>query len=119
MKNRDNFTLEELKLWSQVVVRGTSKKSSQSLGIIDGVRQITVSDLSVKKELLKAGIGWGRLPLHLIEEELRRGDLVDISRDIIKEIELEVLMTYSLTKPQGPMAKKFWQLFRESISKEC
>ncbi|HEX7983932.1 MAG TPA: LysR family transcriptional regulator [Duganella sp.] len=47
-----------------------------------------LSDLGAKHAFLRAGLGWGYMPLHMVEEDLRAGKLV--------EIELE-------TRPAGGM----------------
>jgi DNA-binding transcriptional LysR family regulator len=38
-----------------------------------------VGDLHTKHALLRAGLGWGNLPEHLVREEVERGELVTIS----------------------------------------
>ncbi|QSQ17874.1 LysR family transcriptional regulator [Myxococcus landrumensis] len=37
-----------------------------------------VGDLNTKHEMLRAGLGWGNLPEHLIREDLRKGKLVTL-----------------------------------------
>jgi len=37
-----------------------------------------LADLSAKHALLKEGIGWGNMPTHMIEEDLRHGKLVEL-----------------------------------------
>ncbi|MFY0099924.1 LysR substrate-binding domain-containing protein, partial [Acinetobacter baumannii] len=38
-----------------------------------------MSDLGTKHALLRAGMGWGNMPLHVVKNDLDRGRLVSIS----------------------------------------
>lgn len=57
-----------------------------------------LSDLGAKHAFLRAGLGWGYMPLHMVEEDLRAGKLV--------EIELE-------TRPAGGMGIAMHALHRK------
>jgi len=35
-----------------------------------------VADLPTKADFIRGGLGWGNLPAHMVQEDLRRGDLV-------------------------------------------
>lgn len=108
--------LSKLKTWSQVIVRDSSQSTTtRSVGVLEGGRHITVGDLFVKKELLVAGLGWGRMPKHLIEDELRSGVLIDISSRSLVQEKLDIVMMSSSKKPQGPVAKRFWEMFSDSF----
>ncbi|MHA7819136.1 MAG: LysR family transcriptional regulator [Erythrobacter sp.] len=64
----------------QVVVADTvGGDFEQSRDITPGGRRWTVSDFMTKKAVLMAGMGWGGLPIHLIESELAKGQLVALN----------------------------------------
>ena len=68
-----------------------------------------LADLGAKHEFLRAGLGWGHMPRHMVEEDLQRGSLV--------EIELEGIPLHSVTfvmraihrkdTPPGPAGRWF------------
>jgi DNA-binding transcriptional LysR family regulator len=45
---------------------------------IAGVRCWRLTDLALKLSLLRAGVGWGYMPMDLVEEDLKRGTLVKL-----------------------------------------
>ena len=59
---------------------------SPSINVIDGGLRWNVSDLAAKKEIILAGMGWGGLPAHLVQQELRRGTLV-LSKAAVEALE--------------------------------
>ena len=52
-----------------------------------------LADLFVKRSFLLAGLGWGGMPLHAVEIDLRRGDLV--------KLEIEDLSAEQLLRPMS------------------
>ncbi|TDF37441.1 LysR family transcriptional regulator [Alteromonadaceae bacterium M269] len=75
-----NVSSEQMENFVQVVVTGTSsEKYEQSRDIIQASQQWTVSDFATKREIILAQMGWGGLPKHLVQEDLDRGDLVELN----------------------------------------
>lgn len=61
-----------------------SERSDFSRGIDRGVlstRTWRLSDLGAKHALLRAGLGWGSMPRHMVQDDLDRGDLVQLPLD--------------------------------------
>ena len=61
-------TLADLRRFHQVIARDSGQASGlfdRELGVQKGQRRWYVSDLHMKKQLLVAGLGWGRLPTYL------------------------------------------------------
>jgi DNA-binding transcriptional LysR family regulator len=60
--------------------------------------------------LTLSGMGWGALPLHLIEKELKSGalqKLVLVDKDIQRQFDFHVFKLRS--KIPGPVATALWQ----------
>lgn len=73
-----------------------------------------VLDLSAKLAILRAGLGWGGMPLHVVEEDLRRKRLVRLRLAELGEGKSEA-MIYAIHRtadPPGPAAQ--WLLERLS-----
>ncbi|HVU80460.1 MAG TPA: LysR substrate-binding domain-containing protein, partial [Rhodanobacteraceae bacterium] len=64
----------------QVVVTDNQRGADKTQQGVAGKRQWLVNDLGAKRDLLKAGLGWGHLPQHLVAEDLANGQLVELER---------------------------------------
>lgn len=98
----------DLAAYPQVIMKSSDEKAPDT-GIIDDALKWYVTDLTTKKALIVSGLGWGRTPLHLIEEELKSGQLVTL--DIYGDFELPIYVAKLKNKVVGPVAKEIWQHF--------
>jgi DNA-binding transcriptional LysR family regulator len=73
----------------------------RDFGVI-GSRTWRLSDLGSKHMLLKAGIGWGNMPLPLIEEDLAAGRLVALKLPDLKGGAYTLEAIYRTDAPPGP-----------------
>ncbi|MGN6328788.1 MAG: LysR substrate-binding domain-containing protein, partial [Rhodanobacter sp.] len=64
----------------QIVVTDNQPGAEKTQHGVAGKRQWLVNDLGAKRDLLKAGLGWGHLPRHLVDEDLASGQLVELER---------------------------------------
>ena len=102
---RDLDTLSEC---MQVILRDSSQ-SDFSFGIIEHGRRWTVSDVMAKKDIIVAGLGWGRLPLHMITQDLADGRLQYLQGNHFDK-RLITMGAIRLQKPaRGPIAERLWQ----------
>jgi len=102
-------TFEELEKVPQIVQRSTIP-DKYSATANEGALKWTVSDLTSKKELILDGLGWGRLPLHDIEDELNSGKLIHIS-SLKKDFLVDVHICKKKDKPFGPVLQYIWDSF--------
>ncbi len=105
------LTLDDLRSSVQVAVKDSSRNPPESnFGRFEGSRHWHVSDHQAKKEILLAGLGWGRLHVHMIEQELQDGRLVPL--DIVgypQSFEVEIRMARRQGEVIGPVAQAFWE----------
>jgi len=77
-----------------------------------------LSDLGAKHAFLKAGLGWGGMPLHVVEADLKTGDLVPLT---LLEADSRILMSmsaiYRTDTPPGPAGR--WLIDRLKQSAEA
>jgi len=65
-----------------------------------------VADLQVKREFLCAGLGWGCMPLHLVEQDIAAGRLVQIEVEgMTREFDIQLSSVYRRDLPPGPAAQ--------------
>lgn len=62
----------------QIVVSDRTDATDREFFVF-GTKTWTVSDLAVKHALLQSGLGWGYMPRHLVEADLRLGRLATLS----------------------------------------
>lgn len=99
--------LDTLSECMQVILRDSSQ-SDFSFGVIEHGRHWTVRDVMAKKDIIVAGLGWGRLPLHLITQELADGRLHYLQGTHFDE-RLVVMGAIRMQKPaHGPIAECLW-----------
>ncbi len=117
-KFRDTFatselTLNDLKNSVQVVVRDSSRKPrQQSFGYLPEGRHWYVTDHLTKKAIILAGMGWGRLHNHLIEEELKSGALMPLKiQNYQSTFDVKICLARLMGQPVGPVAESLWQAF--------
>jgi DNA-binding transcriptional LysR family regulator len=106
-----SLRLEHLDTAVQVVVRDSSQKPPEpSFGKFEEGRHWYVNDHQTKKEILLAGMGWGRLHRHMIETELQTGRLVALLIDDYPgTLDIEIRMARRKGEVVGPVAAAFWQ----------
>jgi len=64
----------------QIVVTDNQPEAEKTQQGVAGKRLWLVNDLGAKRDLLKAGLGWGHMPRHLVSEDLASGELVELER---------------------------------------
>ncbi|MCZ6860450.1 MAG: LysR family transcriptional regulator [Alphaproteobacteria bacterium] len=104
---------DEVRQYSQIVIRDSARNVPKlNVNVVEGGRNWVVNDYTTKKELTIAGLGWGRIPKHLIEGELADGRLVEIAVEGIPLTGLDpVMMIRRRDRNVGPVAERLWQQF--------
>ncbi|MFT6633286.1 MAG: DNA-binding transcriptional LysR family regulator [Bacteriovoracaceae bacterium] len=103
-------TKELLESLPQIVV-GSSVKEKK--GIVRGAISDQfwyTTDFSMKEQLIESGLGWGRLPLHQVEDKIKSGSLLEIKNlsDVIIE-PVGMYLLRSKNKIMGPNTKNLWK----------
>lgn len=71
-----------------------------------------LADLGAKHAFLKAGLGWGSMPRHVVEEDLRSGALVaiEVERYAPASLVIPMAAAWRLDAPPGPAGR--WMIER-------
>jgi len=124
----DNSINQEIEKFTQIVV-SSSQKTSLSVNVMEEATIWHVGDFSSKRQLIKEGFGWGYMPQHMIDTDLKENKLTVLNlgqgnkNSKIKSRRSEnIVTTHQLyivrrnDRPTGPLASKFWNLFENNIS---
>jgi DNA-binding transcriptional LysR family regulator len=94
-----------------VLTDRTSPHGARDYGVY-AARTWRIADLSAKHALLRAGLGLGGMPLHLVSDDLREGRLVRLQptewEGADRPPSVPICGTYRSDKPLGPAAN--WML---------
>lgn len=75
-----------------------------------------LADLGAKLAFLRAGLGWGGMPRHMVADDLARGTLVQLTLEASPVLGQAFSMYASWRKdaPPGPAGRRFVELLREA-----
>ncbi len=96
----------------QIVVSSTGERESRDFGILKGGRQWRVTDINIKKSIIKSGLGWGSLPEHLIEKELQSGEFNKVKAPGVGENKNNIFLVRNNLRPLGPVGTKLWEMLK-------
>jgi DNA-binding transcriptional LysR family regulator len=99
----------ELRQYAQVVLTDSTRgELTQTMNVLDGGQQWTVTDVAAKLEILEAGLGWGGLPAHVVAAPLAAGRLAVLD---VREFAVGSLELFSIRRrdePVGPVIEALW-----------
>ncbi|WII72616.1 LysR family transcriptional regulator [Bdellovibrio sp. 22V] len=108
-----------LQRFTQIVVLPQGNKEEllkrDIKGIGAGTKRCYVTDHALKHKMILNGFGWGRLPRNEIEQDLKKGRLIEIKNESVKPFFLDLHIMRLKLKPMGPVARIIW----EELLKNC
>lgn len=104
----DSISPRQMRGLVQCVLRDSAKQKGRDYHIIEGAHSWTVADQLMKKDLILLGMGWGHMPLHLIEQELHNGKLLSIEGKHFKRVDINIVAARMRNQSTGPVATRLW-----------
>ena len=104
----------------QIVLADRSRMTAGfDIGVLGG-RQWRVLDLAAKHALLRAGLGWGGMPLHVVAEDLAEKRLVrlHIAEAEAPTFEAVLFAMHRAAEPPGPAATWLLERLGEGCTKK-
>lgn len=105
---------DDLKQYPQIILRSTFPDNSGTGSIYDDSVHWYVSDDNTKLEYIRKGLGWGRMPEHMIEKDLEKGKLVQLKK-IEKPLEVDIFIARRKRHPKGKVFDFIWDLVLSSL----
>ncbi|MDQ7004649.1 MAG: LysR family transcriptional regulator [Ghiorsea sp.] len=110
----DVLTEQDLEHETMIVVRDTSHHSERiSKGILEGAPQWVVNDFSTKQRIICSGKGWGRMPLHLVVDDIQQGRLALLTSPDFQSFKAHVYLVRKKNRPIGKVEGKLWQALQD------
>jgi DNA-binding transcriptional LysR family regulator len=104
------LTPEKMTGVAQCVLRDSSRReASRSYFVVEGARKVTTSDQPQKRAAIVAGMGWGHMPLHLVEADLVAGTLISLEGGHLKRSRQTIVAARLRQTTHGVMAARFWE----------
>jgi DNA-binding transcriptional LysR family regulator len=83
---------------------------------VTGLRTWRLADLSVKHALLREGIGWGNMPVPMVESDLENGSLVSLDLPEGRGGNYRLAGIYRSDTPLGPAGSWLLKRFSEQAT---
>lgn len=109
-KIADTLTERDVAGSTMIVVRDTSTHSERvSKGLVEGTQRWVVNDFMMKRRMIRSGTGWGRMPHHMVADDLRSGELVMLHSPDFPVFSATVYMVRKKGRAIGPVERALWQ----------
>jgi DNA-binding transcriptional LysR family regulator len=106
-------TVERMRDLVQCVIRDSAvNPQRRSYFVLEGARTCTVSDQTMKKEVIVQGLGWGHMPDYLVADELTDGRLISFANDYFRGSVVSLVAARKVGRLHGPIAAKLWDALR-------
>lgn len=104
----------EMQAYTQVVVSGTGGQDfEQSRDVLSGGQRWTVTDFETKKSVIKAGLGWGGVPDHLMAKEVAAGELIHLNVDGFPPRHTEIFAVRRRDQAMGKVMSDIWSALHD------
>jgi DNA-binding transcriptional LysR family regulator len=90
---------------TQLILRDPGSLTRHLDLAIAGVRTWRLTDLAMKLAMLREGLGWGHMPLHLVRDDLARGTLVKLQLAVRSGGTMPYTLIHRVDSPPGPAGR--------------
>jgi DNA-binding transcriptional LysR family regulator len=90
-----------------VLTDRTALTSGRDFGVVSPLTW-RLADLGAKHAFLRAGLGWGHMPLHMVQGDLDKKALVKIRVEgLPRDVVMQMRVVFRRDAPPGPAARAF------------
>ncbi|MGZ3182792.1 MAG: LysR family transcriptional regulator [Telluria sp.] len=96
----------------QCVLRDEANAPVRNYYLLDGARRCVVDHQELKRSLIVAGLCWGHMPLHLVQDDLAAGRLADLRGEALRGGQVQMVAARRAGVSHGPVAQALWDSLR-------
>ena len=112
-KQASSITEQDLENETIIVMRDTSQHSKRiTKGVLEGAPQWVVNDFTTKQRIICSGKGWGRMPLHLVKEDIAQNRLTMLTSDDFPTFRVPIHLVRKTHKLTGPVEQMLWSTLK-------
>jgi DNA-binding transcriptional LysR family regulator len=101
----------------QIVLSDRSKLSEGRQFGVFSPRVWRIADLGAKHAFIRAGLGWGGMPLTMVHEDLERGTLVELTTpDWTHELQMSMRAVHRVDRAPGVAGRWLIERLKETVS---
>ncbi len=117
--HHEPLQLDDLKAWTQVVVRDSGSRHPRDEGWLEARNRWTVTKAETAIEIVKAGLAFAWLPQHLIREDLEQQRLIPLPLDYGFRRFSPVYLVVANPADAGPGARTLAKCFQDVTAAAC
>lgn len=103
------YSVKLLKNLPQIVIQSSASSRNNNVHGAYSKKFWYTSDLFMKEQLISSGLGWGRLPIHQVQNKINNGSLVVIEgMKGIAPLPVPIYLLRAKDKIMGPITRKLW-----------
>jgi len=108
------ITQDQLADHTQLVLSDRSDLTAGQDFAVQSHQTWRLGDIGAKRELLRAGLGWGFLPLHMVKDDLAASRLTELqlASAAASENELSFSLAYRRDAPPGPGGRRLMEILQ-------
>ncbi len=112
-QHAQTLTEQALEKETLIVVRDTSHHSPRiTKGILGGSPQWVVNDFATKQRIICSGKGWGRMPLHLVTDDIKHGRLTILTSQPFEKFYAPTFLVRKKNRNTGPVEQALWEALK-------
>lgn len=114
--NQQKVSHRIMRQYPHILISDTGSTPFDHIHVIAGGQHWYVNDYHVKKTLLLAGMGWARIPLHMVKAEIETQELVLLEIDnFTSQNQVPIYIIRLRDQPQSTLAQAFWNAMINAI----
>lgn len=113
-RHDDTLELRDLRDHIELTIQDSSADAQRDERMFGGARMFYLSDFHTKRHAILEGLGFGWMPLHLVQDDLDAGQLVELDYAEGSRYDFKPQLVHRAEQPLG----KAGQLFLERLQEE-
>jgi DNA-binding transcriptional LysR family regulator len=118
-KLKGQLTLSDVRDETQLVVSDVSGLTKGRDFNVLSIKTWRVSEFTTKHLFIRAGLGWGGLPVPMVQDDVRDGTLVHLDLPAYNHREYPIYAVTKIANPPGPAGRWLIGEFQEELARFC